>query len=725
MPRGKGLPLDPTRLRAARTAAGLSQRQVAEALGTTRQQVIRYEGGQERPEVKRLAALARAIGVSVGDLVVEGALPAGLAGLRVGAGLTLAAAATAVRAQLPAGAGIACSRPVLADAERGVLPPTWEPTPAAGAVRGALGAAYDVDAVAVATAWESTFGAAAATADQTPEQSGSINGTSGEGFSETAPPGPALARATGKWKPLSAWLWERLVQVAAAGSAGADDDWVGGARWQEHLARRERPRGTTGRGYVDDDTAGRYWLTEAGRAHILAHREDYAERYPTVRQPRAVREMTETTLLRVEDPDAYTARTVWGTARVASQRWTIRARVRVLAGGIIDAAAHGREGHVPSVRWMRDDATGGVRPPRVDEVLEVKEWTSPWRSMPDAAPLLPGVRPAPPAGAEELPFANEGQEVEHLLDPTAAQEQAEADQARGVAVLVSGDPAAERPHLAVHVDGEHVGHLEDLRAWNGAPGWAFYSRLTERERRSMTAAEIGGRPPEATTTVTDIAAAVRELLPQALEHPVHITSLHGYHTGLVGMYPQSMERWELYRGRAAGREDVYARGRCWGWLQPAAGGGRTAHTTAGPVPGGPWPTREEAALALWAHLTAPLPPPRLGERARTTRRIRPRRDTRPLCPYTPAELARVRLIRDRPEDEHSPYRAESPTDHRVLGYVWRKDARRWSYAPADPDTGRAAEHPSVLTTPTRAKALEALLAQPGPLWGDPDSAIVH
>lgn len=64
------------------------------------------------------------------------------------------------------------------------------------------------------------------------------------------------------------------------------------------------------------------------------------------------------------------------------------------------------------------------------------------------------------------------------------------------------------------------------------------------------------------------------------------------------MHSQHMERWELYRGRAKGREDVYARGRCWGWLQPATGGGHTAHTTAGPVPGGPHPTGELALQNL-------------------------------------------------------------------------------------------------------------------------------
>ncbi|MFD3686410.1 helix-turn-helix domain-containing protein [Nocardiopsis sp. NPDC058631] len=168
MPRGQGLPLDGARLRAARTAAGLSQRQLAERLPTTRQQVIRYEQGAERPEARRLAELARAIGVGVGDLVAEGSLPEGLAGLRIGAGLTLAAAAAAVRAQLPAGARIACSRPVLADAERGAVPPTWCPPVADIRVRSALGQAYGADPEAVRRAWSATFPEAAPVKDGDP-----------------------------------------------------------------------------------------------------------------------------------------------------------------------------------------------------------------------------------------------------------------------------------------------------------------------------------------------------------------------------------------------------------------------------------------------------------------------------------------------------------------------------------------------------------------------------
>lgn len=397
MARGAAPPLDPDALRDARRDARLSQDALARAVGTDRRQIIRYENGEERPEIARLAALARACGVSVEDLVLDGSLPPGLAGLRIGAGLTMAAAATALRDRINPETGVAANRASLSYAERGRIPLSWRPAPAGARVCEAMSTVYETDLDQVHAAWTTTFAVPAPVGP--PEHPGSENPA------EAAPQPVPPARRTSTWRPLSAWLWERLVQVAAAGPAGADDDWTGGSRWQEHLATRERPRGTTGRGYVDDDTAGRYWLTEAGRDHILDHRDAYADLYPQVRQPCAVREMRIDTLLRVEDPEAYTARLVWGTTRPASQRWTIRARVRTLAGGIIPAVVHGIEGYVPSVlRWHRDDDTGSVRPPRVDEVVEVTEWTSPWRSMPDVAPDLPGVRLAPQAGAVELPF---------------------------------------------------------------------------------------------------------------------------------------------------------------------------------------------------------------------------------------------------------------------------------------------------------------------------------
>ena len=186
MVRGQAPPLLPDRLVAARRAAGLTQQSLAEALGVSHRTIVQYEKGRERPEIQRLAALAQALGARMADLVVPGSLPAGLAGLRLGAGLTLAAAADAVRAQLPAGGGIACSRPVLADAEKGVLPPTWAPPPAAGAVRNALGVAYGAEVDAVVDAWRATF----APDDQAEQEAGFRNPTSNEAVSETTPPNP-------------------------------------------------------------------------------------------------------------------------------------------------------------------------------------------------------------------------------------------------------------------------------------------------------------------------------------------------------------------------------------------------------------------------------------------------------------------------------------------------------------------------------------------------------
>src|SRR5690242_13585860 len=53
-------------LRARRIALGLTQQQLAEAVGITYQQAHKYETGANRISVGRLAALARALEVDVG-----------------------------------------------------------------------------------------------------------------------------------------------------------------------------------------------------------------------------------------------------------------------------------------------------------------------------------------------------------------------------------------------------------------------------------------------------------------------------------------------------------------------------------------------------------------------------------------------------------------------------------------------------------------------------------
>lgn len=707
MARGAAPALNSAALREARLTAGLSQAALARAAGADRRQVIRYENGEERPEIKRLAALARACEVTIVDLVDENALPPGLAGLRLGAGMTMAAAAAALADRVDPTTGIATNRASLAGAEKGRLPLSWRSSSAGSQVRGAMAAAYEVDIDQVRVAWQATV--SHKEVDQDGSGAGSINATSNETATQTPPPHPypslaeSAVRVWGTDRPASqAWrIRARIreadgteVEAVATGIEGSPPV-VGWWTSRQGLSRtvhgqviqvlewtspwRSMPEAAP-------DLPGARPASPAGTPQIPF--DDHAQEHE---KPSTRDEDVRLELLTPAQADAFAV----GAARMY--------RVH-------------QDGRLIGFVW-RDSG----------EQLWICATATTEGSVGLIAPLSPRYRRTRQSVLDHLlhHWRTPGDRSAWMgPSPTSCdQEQVDTDQVPGVAVLVSGNPDADRPHLPIKVDGDTIGHLADLHTWNGGTGWAFYPQLTVQEQRAMTRIELGGRPPAATTTVIDIADAVRQLLPQVLEQPVRIDSLHGHHAGLVGLHPQHMEGWELHHGRVSGREDVYARGRCWGWLQGATGSGRTAHTTTGPVPGGPWATREEAVTALWAHLTAPLPPPNLGERARAKRRIRAPRDTRPLCPYTDAELVRVRLVRDRPEDQHSPYRAESPVDHRVLGYVWRKDARRWSYAAA---TGRTPEYsPALPTAPTRAAALEALLAQPGPLWADPDSAIVH
>ena len=94
----------------------MSQRDLA-AVGTTRHQIIRYEGA-ERPEIGRLTALARACSVTVADLLDEDALPQAWRGCVSGAGLTMAAAATALSEHIDPSTGIATNRASLSARRR-------------------------------------------------------------------------------------------------------------------------------------------------------------------------------------------------------------------------------------------------------------------------------------------------------------------------------------------------------------------------------------------------------------------------------------------------------------------------------------------------------------------------------------------------------------------------------------------------------------------------------
>jgi transcriptional regulator with XRE-family HTH domain len=55
------------RLREIRAAAGLTQQELADAVGVKREQVARWEGGRGDPTWTRVLALAAALGVTPND----------------------------------------------------------------------------------------------------------------------------------------------------------------------------------------------------------------------------------------------------------------------------------------------------------------------------------------------------------------------------------------------------------------------------------------------------------------------------------------------------------------------------------------------------------------------------------------------------------------------------------------------------------------------------------
>ena len=54
---------------AARLAKGLTQAQLAEAVGTTQGQIARWETGARNPKVPALAKIAQALGVTIEQLI--------------------------------------------------------------------------------------------------------------------------------------------------------------------------------------------------------------------------------------------------------------------------------------------------------------------------------------------------------------------------------------------------------------------------------------------------------------------------------------------------------------------------------------------------------------------------------------------------------------------------------------------------------------------------------
>ena len=65
---GKDIML-PTRIRAAREAAGVTQAELAKILGTAQSQIVRYETCQQEPTVSRLQAIAKALKIKPSQLI--------------------------------------------------------------------------------------------------------------------------------------------------------------------------------------------------------------------------------------------------------------------------------------------------------------------------------------------------------------------------------------------------------------------------------------------------------------------------------------------------------------------------------------------------------------------------------------------------------------------------------------------------------------------------------
>lgn len=89
--------LDVAALRAARVRAGLTQHEFARLVGVAGgERVSRWELGTSSPRPEILRRIAATLDVSLADLVVAGAEPADLRGLRVAAGLSMEELATRV-----------------------------------------------------------------------------------------------------------------------------------------------------------------------------------------------------------------------------------------------------------------------------------------------------------------------------------------------------------------------------------------------------------------------------------------------------------------------------------------------------------------------------------------------------------------------------------------------------------------------------------------------------
>lgn len=95
------MPFLSDRLAEARVAAGLTQQQLADALGVSKPRVSEWERGHTEPRASRLPAVARAVGVDPLQLVAEDYDHLDLEALRMAAGLSRQDLAAAIGMTLP------------------------------------------------------------------------------------------------------------------------------------------------------------------------------------------------------------------------------------------------------------------------------------------------------------------------------------------------------------------------------------------------------------------------------------------------------------------------------------------------------------------------------------------------------------------------------------------------------------------------------------------------
>ncbi|MFB4318791.1 hypothetical protein ACA361_32360 [Actinomadura sp. 21ATH] len=342
--------------------------------------------------------------------------------------------------------------------------------------------------------------------------------------------------------------------------------------------------------------------------------------------------------------------------------------------------------------WETLDRYGADRP-RVqaalnDLVAELARRAGPVAALPSPAPEPPG--PAAEPTAEEPPPLACDESLVAVAQTVSASASA--------VVAECGELELVRLHAEDYLllaDGRRVGWLRGT-----GDGWRVHAPGREQPVAGLDGALTGSAAARAGAAALGV--------PGAQDAEVACRPLRDRHGRIIETSLGSLASWMLQRGRVPGREDVLVRGRCVGWLQPHPAGGYTACTAAGPVPGPPAPSREEAALALFAALYAPAPFPAhdLPAKARTRRRpaARPRRE-RPISPYTAAQLAAAATDPPRAEGGGYLVTVDDHGDTHTLGRIWRT-GRHWQAAGTDQRT-------VVHRAATRTKAIDRLPTAPG------------